>query len=53
MDIRKVLQSLMNKGYANGKKKKPVNYWAIAGKAAKALRVHGYDVPLGNTHRLM
>lgn len=53
MDIRKVLQSLMNKGYANGKKKKPVNYWAIAGKAAKALRVHGYDVPLGNAHRLM
>ncbi len=53
MDVKKVLQSLMNKGYASCKKKKPINYWANAGESAKVLRMHGYDVPLGNTHRLV
>ena len=52
INVDRVLQSLENKGYLGSKKKQPINYWVDPGKAAEALREHGYDIPIGHQHRL-
>ena len=51
-DLERVLNSLVQMELVGCKKKISKNYWIRAGEAAILLRKHGYEIPIGNVHRL-